>query len=88
MSPERIYAALTTGVMKSVGDTLSEEDRRRVSESLAGQLLGTARAGDAGTMPNRCASNPPLHDCWQSRLEWLGKRGRETIAFSLRLRRG
>ncbi|MDB6091842.1 MAG: hypothetical protein JWN85_4626, partial [Gammaproteobacteria bacterium] len=36
MSAERIYAALTTGVMKSVGDTLSDEDRRRVSESLAG----------------------------------------------------
>src|SRR5882724_6290309 len=60
MSAERIYAALTAGVMKSVGDTLSEEDRRRVSESLAGQFLGSAQAGDAGTMPNRCPSNPPL----------------------------
>ena len=70
MSPERIYTALTTGVMKSVGDTLSEEDRRRVSESLAGQLLGTARAGDAATMPNRCASNPPLHEV--GRADWNG----------------
>ena len=70
MSPERIYTALTTGVMKSVGDTLSEEDRRRVSESLAGQLMGTARAGDAATMPNRCASNPPLHDV--GRADWNG----------------
>ncbi|HEY0341332.1 MAG TPA: PQQ-binding-like beta-propeller repeat protein, partial [Steroidobacteraceae bacterium] len=60
MSPERIYTALTTGVMKSVGDTLSEEDRRRVAESLAGQLLGTAASGDARQMPNRCATNPPL----------------------------
>lgn len=60
MSPERIYTALTTGIMKSVGDTLSEQDRRRVSESLAGQLLGSERAGDASRMPNRCASNPPL----------------------------
>jgi polyvinyl alcohol dehydrogenase (cytochrome) len=70
MSPERIYTALTTGVMKSIGDTLSEEDRRRVSESLAGQLLGTARVGDAGTMPNRCASNPPLH--YVGRADWNG----------------
>ena len=62
MTPERIYAALTTGMMKSVGDTLSEADRRRVAESLAGQLLGSAAAGDASTMPNRCADNPPLHD--------------------------
>ncbi len=62
MAPERIYTALTTGLMKSVGDTLPEEDRRRVSESLAGQLLGAADAGEAAKMPNRCASNPPLHD--------------------------
>ena len=60
MTPERIYTALTTGIMKSIGNTLTEEDRRRVSESLAGQLLGTNRAGDAASMPNRCASNPPL----------------------------
>ena len=60
MSPERIYTALTTGIMKSVGDTLSEEDRRRVAESLAGQLLGSAQAGEASSMPNRCPSNPPL----------------------------
>jgi polyvinyl alcohol dehydrogenase (cytochrome) len=61
MTPERIYAALASGIMKSVGDTLSEEDRRRVAESLSGQLLGSAEAGDAATMPNRCARNPPLH---------------------------
>ena len=60
MSPERIYAALTTGVMKSVGDTLTEEDRRRVAESVAGQLLGSGQAGEASTMPNRCSSHPAL----------------------------
>src|SRR5262249_35114096 len=69
MSPERIYTALTTGIMKSVGDTLSEADRRRVAESLAGQLLGSAAAGDASTMPNRCTNNPPL------RLEGAGWNG-------------
>ena len=62
MSPERIYNALTAGVMKPVGDTLTEEDKRRVSESLAGQLLGSDQAGDAAKMPNRCRSNPPFHD--------------------------
>jgi len=70
MSAERIYTALTTGVMKSVGDTLSEEDRRRVSESLAGQLLGSAQAGDAATMPNRCPSNPPVRAIGQA--NWNG----------------
>src|ERR1700761_8961268 len=52
MTPERIYTALTSGVMKSVGDTLNEADRRRVAESLAGQLLGSADHGDAANMPN------------------------------------
>jgi polyvinyl alcohol dehydrogenase (cytochrome) len=70
MSAERIYTALTTGVMKPVGDTLSEEDRRRVAESLAGQLLGSAQAGDAATMPNRCSSNPPLRSIGQ--VNWNG----------------
>ena len=51
MPAERIYTALTSGVMKSVGDTLSEEDRAPVSESLAGELLGYAQAGDAGAIP-------------------------------------
>jgi polyvinyl alcohol dehydrogenase (cytochrome) len=60
MTPERIYTALTTGMMKAVGGTLSDADRRRVAESLAGQLLGSAQSGDARSMPNRCARNPPL----------------------------
>ena len=60
MSPERIYAALTVGVMKAVGDTLTDVQRRLVSESLAGRLLGSAQAGSASTMPNRCEHNPPL----------------------------
>ncbi len=51
MSPERIYTALTAGIMKSVGDTLSETDRRRVAESLAGQFLGSEKAGDSASMP-------------------------------------
>lgn len=60
MTPERIYAALTSGVMKSVGDTLTEEDRRRVAESVAGQLLGSSQSGAASRMPNQCPANPRL----------------------------
>src|SRR5580658_9881425 len=62
MSPERIYTALTSGIMKSVGDTLNDTDRRRVAESLAGQFLGSEKAGDVAAMRNRCADNPPLRD--------------------------
>jgi polyvinyl alcohol dehydrogenase (cytochrome) len=60
MPPERIYAALTSGAMKVVGDSLSDAERRRVAESVSGRLLGSAQAGSAQLMPNRCATNPPL----------------------------
>jgi polyvinyl alcohol dehydrogenase (cytochrome) len=70
-TPERIYEALTTGPMKSVGDTLSDEQRRQVSESLAGRPLGSESAGDAAKMPNRCPNNPPLSDP-SSAAQWNG----------------
>jgi polyvinyl alcohol dehydrogenase (cytochrome) len=79
MTPERLYAALTSGIMKSVGDTLSEEDRRRVAESLSGQLLGSAQAGDAATMPNRCERNPPLLPTGTSWNGWGN--GRDNLRF-------
>ena len=62
MSPERIYEALTTGPMKSIGDTLTETQRKQVSESTAGRLMGAEASGDAKAMPNRCPRDPPLLD--------------------------
>jgi polyvinyl alcohol dehydrogenase (cytochrome) len=54
MSPEHIYEALTHGVMKSVGDTMTDDERRQLAESVSGRLLGSAAAGDARSMPNQC----------------------------------
>jgi polyvinyl alcohol dehydrogenase (cytochrome) len=62
MSAEAIYAALTTGPMAVQGAKLSDEEKRRVAEALSGQTLGLGDEGDAKSMPNRCASNPPLTD--------------------------
>jgi len=62
LAPERILDALTNGVMKIQGQALSDEEKRRVAESVSGRLLGTAAAGDPKTMPNQCATNPPLRD--------------------------
>ena len=60
MSPERIYDSLTSGVMKTiVGDSLSDAQRRTVSESIAGRLLGSAGKGDAASMANRCPAAWP-----------------------------
>lgn len=60
MTPERIYTALTTGVMKGQGDSLTEDQRQMVALFMSGRPLGSLDQGDAKTMKGRCASNPPL----------------------------
>jgi polyvinyl alcohol dehydrogenase (cytochrome) len=62
MSPERIYTALTTGVMKEQGDKLPDQDRRGVAEFMSGRPMGSAQQGDARNMPNQCRNNPPMTD--------------------------
>ena len=62
MSPERIYEALTTGVMKGQGSGLSEDQRRMLATFMSGRTLGSEAQGDAKSMPNQCASNPPMAD--------------------------
>ncbi|MEY2457911.1 MAG: hypothetical protein QOK06_3065 [Acidimicrobiaceae bacterium] len=63
MSPEHIYDVLSSGIMfPIIGQQLSDDERRRVAESISGRLMGTAASGDAAKMPNRCAANPPLQD--------------------------
>ena len=62
MSPERIYEALTTGPMKSIGDTMPDLLKRQIAESTAGRLMGAEAAGDARAMPNRCPTNPAFGD--------------------------
>ena len=60
LAPEAIYDALTTGVMRVQGQSLTEVQKKQVAESLSGRPLGTDTAGDAASMPNRCANNPPF----------------------------
>jgi polyvinyl alcohol dehydrogenase (cytochrome) len=55
MPPERIYAALTTGVMKTEAANLTDEQKRRLAEYMGGRPLGSAAVGDASQMPSHCA---------------------------------
>jgi polyvinyl alcohol dehydrogenase (cytochrome) len=61
MAPERIYAALTTGNMATNAKDLTDQQKRDIAEWVGGRKLNSA-TGDAASMPNRCASNPPLKD--------------------------
>jgi polyvinyl alcohol dehydrogenase (cytochrome) len=62
MFTERIYDVLTAGVMKSQGDSLTEDQRRMTAAFMSGRPMGTLQQGDARNMANQCSSNPPLAD--------------------------
>ena len=62
MPPERIYDALTTGVMKPQGESLTDDQKKMLATFLSGRPLGSTQGGDAKSMPNHCATNPPLAD--------------------------
>jgi polyvinyl alcohol dehydrogenase (cytochrome) len=60
LPPEKIYEALITGVMKTQGQKLSDEEKRMTALFMSGRPVGSSQAGDAKSMPNQCANNAPL----------------------------
>src|SRR5215216_4427330 len=62
MPPERIYEAITSGSMKNMAASLSDDDKRLLAEYMGGRKLDKAEVGDAKNMPNVCASHPPVRD--------------------------
>ncbi len=54
MTPERIYAAMTTGAMQAQAQGLSDDLKRGIAEYLGDRKLGATESGDAARMPNRC----------------------------------
>ena len=68
--PERIYAALTTGVMQEQAKALTDAEKRSIAEYLAGRKLGVEN-GDAKSMPNGCPGNASIRDL-TSRPSWNG----------------
>src|SRR5262245_23587578 len=62
MPPERIYEAITTGVMKNMAEKLSDAEKRLLAEYMAGRKLDTTDSGDARHMPNVCPEHPTVRD--------------------------
>jgi polyvinyl alcohol dehydrogenase (cytochrome) len=60
MTPEAIYAALTTGAMVQQSSKLSDDEKRILAEFFGGRPLSAGDAGDARNMTNRCSTNPQL----------------------------
>jgi polyvinyl alcohol dehydrogenase (cytochrome) len=71
MTPERIYAAITTGSMRLAAEKLKPEQKRELAESLSGRVLGAGDTADAKHMPNQCASKAPPADL-QAPPRWDG----------------
>ena len=59
MTPEAIYAALTTGSMVQQAGKLSNDEKRLIAEFFGGRPLGNLEAGDAKNMGNHCPSGTP-----------------------------
>jgi polyvinyl alcohol dehydrogenase (cytochrome) len=71
MTPEAIYAALTTGAMVQQAASLSNDEKRVLAEFFGGRPLGAADQGDAKNMTNHCASNPQVGNI-AANASWTG----------------
>src|SRR5215467_8965715 len=71
MTPEKIYAALTTGVMQQQASSLNDVQKKAVAEFMAGRPMGSAKSGGIENMGFHCSTNPPLADP-ASRPAWNG----------------
>jgi mono/diheme cytochrome c family protein len=73
LTPEAVLAALTTGPMRAQAADLTDVQKGLIAEFLGGRRLGSADAGSAKAMPNRCTTNPPLSDpSARPEWKWLG----------------
>lgn len=57
-TPEAILDALTTGSMKVNAEGLTDRQKQLIAEFITERPLGSALAGQASAMPNRCAPKP------------------------------
>jgi polyvinyl alcohol dehydrogenase (cytochrome) len=71
MTPEAIYAAVTTGVMAPAAKKLTDTEKRELAEYLGGRPLDLSNSGSAARMPNRCKINPYL-SMPRTDAEWNG----------------
>ena len=62
LTPEAIYTTLTSGSMNIAAKGLSDDERQAIAEYLGGRPLDRTDSAGGQSMPNRCASNPPLRD--------------------------
>jgi len=70
-TPERVFAALTTGSMKEQGASLSDDQKRAIAELVTGKGFGGGADRTMAGMSNRCSA-PLKMDNALSRPRWNG----------------
>ena len=71
MTPEHIYEVLTTGVMKTQAESLTDRQKIDIAEWVGGRRMAPAESGEAKAMSNVCSSHPPVRDV-NARPSWNG----------------
>ena len=62
MTPEKIYDALSTGLMVTQASALNDGQKKALAEFMSGRPMGSAKSGAAENMGFQCRTNPPLAD--------------------------
>ncbi|MGE0406874.1 MAG: PQQ-binding-like beta-propeller repeat protein [Candidatus Korobacteraceae bacterium] len=62
LTPEKIYATITSGTMAAQAAKLTDEQKVAIAEWLGGRKLGTAESGEARSMSNACTTHPAVPD--------------------------
>jgi polyvinyl alcohol dehydrogenase (cytochrome) len=71
MTPEAVYAAITTGPTHANLPSVTDDEKRMIAGYLGGRKVDAARLTDAKLMPNQCPTNPPIDSLSASPL-WNG----------------
>jgi polyvinyl alcohol dehydrogenase (cytochrome) len=71
MTPEAVYAAITTGPTHASLPGVTDDEKRMIAGYLGGRKVDAARLTDAKLMPNQCPTNPPIDSLSASPL-WNG----------------
>ena len=71
MTPEAVYAAITTGPTHANLSGVTDDEKRMIAGYLGGRKVDAARLTDAKLMPNQCPANPPIDSLSASPL-WNG----------------
>jgi polyvinyl alcohol dehydrogenase (cytochrome) len=70
-TPERVYAALTTGPMAVNAANMTDADKRMMAELVTGKPFGTTASRAASSMKNRCQAPLAITNPW-TQPRWNG----------------